>query len=259
MTGLKVGEPKAAVADADLAMALIGPSKGESEIISLENSEPPKEMKEFYGKALMRKAEALEQMERWPEAATVWREAVELGYGGSTSIDGRNRCEKAAGINQPVRSSPAPRKPSSKKSPPGKKSSTFDELSGRPSLATASSAEAVTRLREANAAAERADDEKFALADTVDAKLTAWKGGKQDNLRALLGSLDTILWPEAGWKKVGMAELVLPNKVKIVYMKGIAKVHPDKVSRSSCNLEGGNRWELIRLDFYDCDDGTEDD
>ena len=38
-----------------------------------------------------------------------------------------------------------------------------------------------------------------------------------------------VLWPEAGWKKVGMSELVLPGKVKIQYMKGIAKVHPDKV------------------------------
>jgi hypothetical protein len=38
-----------------------------------------------------------------------------------------------------------------------------------------------------------------------------------------------VLWPEAGWKKVGMHELVLSNKVKVAYMKGISKVHPDKV------------------------------
>jgi len=71
----------------------------------------------------------------------------------------------------------------------------------------------------------------------VHAKIEGWKGGKSDNLRALLGSLDTVLWPEAGWKKVGMAELVLPNKVKIVYMKAIAKVHPDKVSTVLSDLD----------------------
>jgi hypothetical protein len=60
--------------------------------------------------------------------------------------------------------------------------------------------------------------------------VVAWKGGKADNLRELLSSLELVLWPEAQWKKIGMAELVLPNKVKIQYMKGIAKVHPDKVS-----------------------------
>jgi hypothetical protein len=84
-------------------------------------------------------------------------------------------------------------------------------------------------MRLANAAADKADDEKFALTDMVDAKLVAWKGGKSDNLRALLGSLDKVLWESAGWKKVGMQDLVMPNKVKIVYMKAIGKVHPDKV------------------------------
>jgi hypothetical protein len=84
-------------------------------------------------------------------------------------------------------------------------------------------------MRAANAAAEKADDEKFALTDLVDAKLAAWKGTKSDNLRALLGSLEKVLWAEAGWNKVGMQDLVMPNRVKIVYMKAIAKVHPDKV------------------------------
>lgn len=88
-------------------------------------------------------------------------------------------------------------------------------------------------MRAANAAAAKADDEKFALHDQVEARLTAWKGGKADNLRALLQSLDTVLWPEAGWKKVGMSDLVMPNKVKINYMKAIAKVHPDKIPQDA--------------------------
>ena len=230
LTSLKTGEPKQAITDADAAIALIGPSRGDAEVIDLQNGETPKPMRDFFGKALMRKAEALEQMERWTDAAAVWREAVESGHGGSTSIEGRNRCEKAGGIKQPSlatsrRPTPAPRK----SAPVVKRPSAMADLQ---TSNAASSAEAVTRLRAANAAAERADDEKFALADSVDTKLTAWKGGKADNLRALLGSLDTVLWPEAGWKKVGMAELVLPNKVKVVYMKGIAKVHPDKVRLS---------------------------
>jgi hypothetical protein len=42
--------------------------------------------------------------------------------------------------------------------------------------------------------------------------------------------LDTVLWPEVGWVKVGMGELLTEGQVKIRYMKAIAKVHPDKVS-----------------------------
>jgi tetratricopeptide (TPR) repeat protein len=225
-TALKVGEPKVAISDADAILELIGPSKGEAETIDLANGEATKPMKDFYGKALMRKAEALEQLERWADAAQAWRQAVENGHGGSTSIQGRNRCEKAAGISKPAAqaSAPAKRPPA----PAPKKPSALDDLRGG-SPSTGGSSEAVSRLRAANQAAERADEEKFALGESVDARINAWKGGKQDNLRALLASLDTVLWPEAGWKKVNMSELILPNKVKVQYMKGIAKVHPDKV------------------------------
>ncbi|KAF3479453.1 UBA/TS-N domain protein [Arthroderma uncinatum] len=223
LTGLKTGEPKNAISDADRALSVIGPSKGDSELIDLGNGEPTKDMREFYGKALMRKAEALEQLEKWKDALAAWREAIESGHGGNTSIQGRDRCEKAATIGQNGASS-TPVKPTSVPTRP--------KPAARPAVpksVSAKPAEAVTRLRAANEEADRLDNEKFDLADAVEAKLTAWKGGKQDNLRALLASLDAVLWPEAGWKKISMAELILPNKVKIQYMKGIAKVHPDKI------------------------------
>ncbi|KAI9771542.1 MAG: hypothetical protein M1839_002785 [Geoglossum umbratile] len=226
LVNLKVGDSKAAVSDADTALEVIGASRGEGELISLAN-EGDKEMREFFEKALMRKAEGLEQMEKWGEASKVWKDAVEAGVGGAVSIQGRNRCEKAVGSDsRTAAAAPVRIQPLRKSQPP------------KPSLpvrtaATALSTEAVARLRAANAAAEKVDDEKFALADAVDAKLAAWKGGKEANIRALLASLDTVLWAEAGWKKVGLHELVLANKVKVVYMKGIAKVHPDKISTSA--------------------------
>jgi hypothetical protein len=223
MTALKTGEPKSAVDDADTILNLIGPAKGESETIDLGNGEPVKPMKDFFGKALMRKAEALEQLEKWADAAQVWKLAVEAGHGGSTSIQGRNRCEKAAGINKPP-SKVAPVK--KRAAPVPKKASALSELGG---ASSGQDSEAVSRLREANKASEKADEEKFALSESVDARIANWRNGKQDNLRALLSSLDTVLWAESGWKKISLAELVLPNKVKIQYMKGIAKVHPDKV------------------------------
>ncbi|KAI9374480.1 hypothetical protein BJX61DRAFT_294432 [Aspergillus egyptiacus] len=228
MTALKVGEPKVAINDADLVLDLIGVSKGEAETIDLCNGEPPKPMKDFYGKALMRKAEALEQLEKWADAAQMWKLAVENGHGGNTSIQGRNRCEKAAGISKPA---PKPSAPTRRPPPPAARNPTsaLDDLQGAPASKSAESFEAVNRLRAANQAAERTDEEKFALTDSVDARLAAWKNGKQDNLRALLGSLDTVLWPESGWKKINMSELIMPSKVKIHYMKGISKVHPDKI------------------------------
>lgn len=232
MTALKIGEPKVAISDADTILTFIGPAKGEGETIELGNGQPAKPMKDFFGKALMRKAEALEHLERWADAAQTWKQAVEAGHGGSTSIQGRNRCEKAAGISKPAPTAAArtaASRPPSKKPSPAPRTSALSDLSDQKAVPTA---EAVTRLRAANEAAERADEEKLALTDSVDAKITAWRDGKQDNLRALLGSLENVLWPESGWKKINMSELIMANKVKIQYMKGIAKVHPDKVDLS---------------------------
>ncbi|MCJ1310417.1 hypothetical protein MMC25_004081 [Agyrium rufum] len=225
LTHLKNGNPKACIADANSAMAIVGPSKGNDETIDLGGSEGNKSMSELWGKAMTRKAEATEQLEQWNEAAKLWKDCVEANVGGHTSIQGRNRCEKAAGIG----SAPPPvRRPAA----PSAMSASVKRPVTRPSSATTNnknSTEAVTRLRAANAAAEKADDEKFALADQVDSRLANWRKGKEGNLRALLGSLDAVLWEGSGWKKIGMSELIIPGKVKVHYMKGIAKVHPDKL------------------------------
>ena len=246
LTHLKTGDPKASLSDATSALSLIGPSKGHSETINLGPGEGDKPMALYWGKATTRKAEALEQLERWTEASQAWQDCIAANFGGSISIQGRNRSEKAAaaaadGVSTTSSTRPAPlpaRKPPSKPPPPR---SALDDLSGRPALpsSAAPSAEAVTRLRAANAAAERVDDEKFALADAVDERLGRWRTGKEGNLRALLGSLDAVLWEGAGWRKVGMSELLVPGKVKVAYMRGIATVHPDKVRLFFLRCFGG--------------------
>lgn len=226
---LNTGDPKSAIADTKSALAIIGPAKGHLETIDLDG-ESPKEMKSFWGKAMMRQAEAFEQLERWSDAAATWKSCVEAGVGGANSIAGRNRCEKATvGPIQPSQFSKtaALRKPTPKPIPKTSALSDLTDYGGQEP-----SAKAVTRLRQANLDAERLDDEKFALSDQVSERLSRWRAGKEGNLRALLASLETVLWEGAGWKKVGMGELIVPGKVKIVYMRGIGRVHPDKVTSS---------------------------
>lgn len=221
LTALKTGQPKLAVQDADAAIALIGTSKGESETIDIQDDDgmktSSKPMRDYYGKALTRKAEALEHLEKWSEAASVYRQCVSDGHGGTNAIQGRARAEKAA----------TPKPAAIKRPPPRAATRSAPVISAKP-------AAAVSALRAQNQAAEKLDDERFALADVVAARINGWKGGKEGNIRALLASLDTVLWEGAGWKKIGMADLVLPGKVKINYMKGIGKCHPDKVS----NVDG---------------------
>ena len=219
LTALKTGSPKQAVDDANAAVSIIGPSRGDGEKVALPDGEQ-RDMKDLFGKALSRKAEALEQMEKWSEAGDVWQQCVEAGVGGAGAISGRQRCQKAL-APKPAPTA-APKKPAA--APRPKPSAAAD-------LAPQKSSEAVQRLRQANQAAEAADEEKFALGEKVDARVAAWRDGKRDNLRALLGSLDQVLWEGSGWKKIGLHELVVANKVKIHYMKAIAKCHPDKVSK----------------------------
>jgi hypothetical protein len=201
-------------------------------------------MRDLYGKALARKAEALEQMAKWADAGTVWQLCVEAGLGGATAAAGRQRCQKAlapkpapAPASRPASARPAPAAPVRPKLPSGTPQKSF---------------EAVERLRAAHQAAEREGDEKIALTDKVDARIAAWRDGKRDNLRALLGSLDNVLWEGSGWKKVGLHELVVANKVKIIYMKAIAKTHPDKVSFVLFVGGGGARVSLLTLMVADC-------
>ncbi|KAK8047053.1 UBA domain-containing protein 7 [Apiospora saccharicola] len=222
LTALKTGSPKQAVEDADNAMKIIGPSLGEGEKVALGDGEN-RDMKELYGKALSRKAEALEQMEKWSDAGNVWQLCVEAGVGGPTAIAGRQRCQKALAPKPKPKPTPKPAAVAKPRPPP----------SALSDMAPQKSYEAVQRLRAANQAAEAADDEKFALSEKVDARISMWRDGKRDNLRALLGSMDQVLWEGSGWKKIGLHELVMANKVKINYMKAISKTHPDKLPQDA--------------------------
>lgn len=57
-----------------------------------------------------------------------------------------------------------------------------------------------------------------------------WKAGKTRNIRALLGSLDAIIWEGCKWQKVGMHQLVDEADVRRYYLKACLSVHPDKVN-----------------------------
>ena len=74
---------------------------------------------------------------------------------------------------------------------------------------------------------------KVEAAKTMDPdrlKVSEWTEGKKGNLRALLCSLHTVLWPEADrWQRYEMHQLVTPADVKKSYRKACLAVHPDKV------------------------------
>jgi len=75
----------------------------------------------------------------------------------------------------------------------------------------------------------RKQAEQVELKDKLKARIETWRSNKKGNIRAMLGSLEHVLWEGSGWKPVGMGDLLEPPQVKKVYMKANLLVHPDKV------------------------------
>jgi len=89
---------------------------------------------------------------------------------------------------------------------------------------------AVTEIREREEAKKTAEAEEDLVRQQLEPKIKAWseEHGKKKQLRALLASLHTILWPDAKWKPVNLGDLLDDRKCKLSYHKASRVVHPDK-------------------------------
>lgn len=190
-------------------------------------------LRDSYGKALLRRAQASETMERYVPALKDWERLVmyerEEGSGAANGVrnmragkDGIQRCRNMMGGKEKKAGLP-----------------TKTPAAARASVSAVARAEEAGRQRvRAQAAAQAAEDlEAHSLKDSVDARILAWSAGKETNIRALLTSLDMVVWEGLGWKKVGMNEVLTEPQVKKVYTKAIARLHPDKLIPSRTTLE----------------------
>ncbi|KAJ2012000.1 auxilin-like clathrin-binding protein required for normal clathrin function, partial [Coemansia sp. S85] len=87
---------------------------------------------------------------------------------------------------------------------------------------------AVAELRKKDQAKRDEEDQRLELMEQVEAELRRWRDGKQQNIRALLSSLHTLL-PE--FAPIGMHDILEPARVKRAYMRAIARLHPDKLAK----------------------------
>jgi tetratricopeptide (TPR) repeat protein len=237
MARLKIGNYKKCAEDCDTAIKLAkksgdGSSNSEGVVI---------QWRDQIIKSLYRKAEALENIEKYKDALSTYDELVKYeGTGNSKINQGMSRCRQALNpkkVNAPPKSAtPAPPPQKQKKEdfmsmfdPSAAKSSSSPVTIPTVSADELSKSKAVAAMRAKAAEQEAEDAEKLEKTDDVNARLLAWKAGKEQNLRALLATLDTLLWPGAQWKGAQMSELINLKKCKITYMKAIGKVHPDKV------------------------------
>ncbi|GJN88052.1 hypothetical protein Rhopal_001008-T1 [Rhodotorula paludigena] len=245
---LRSGEEKSAAEDCTEAVGILGSDADlaaleaesqalPSEVGALYVGGAPVDLRDQLGKALGRRAKANEANEKWAAARDDWERVLKLGddvvtrgAGGAKMVsDGVSRCRK---VLDPPSAAPTPSAQSGAAARPVSRAKARS-----PAPPVEGSGDAVRALQAQQAASAAEDDLRHQLKDQVDARIAAWKGGKETNLRALIASLDSVLWPELGWKTVGMHELIADNALKVRYVRAIAKVHPDKLNTTNTTVE----------------------
>ncbi|KAJ2959717.1 hypothetical protein NQZ79_g4886 [Umbelopsis isabellina] len=242
----KNGEYKRTIEDASSAIELIGQDYlDDATTLTIQGVQLA--MRDQAIKALSRKAQSLEHLEKYADAITEYNTLLRIDSNGKTTSQtqqGLARCRKSINDADKIEQASKRQTTSSKGQSSGSSnpfSVDFDPITAAAAAPVSAPAvskidvdksQAVKQMR-ANAAKQSAEEEeRLKITDDVDRRLQAWKHGKENNLRALLASLDTVLWSEATWKGANMSELIDPKRCKIVYMKAIAKVHPDKLGSS---------------------------
>lgn len=225
-TRLKLGEAGSAISDCSTAIELVGADYHPSKEAPLPSDVDVK-LGDALVKATVKRAQAYEMGEKWKLALEDWERVLgfDAALGGSGS-----KSQASEGVRRAKRMLEGGDKPAPKPKPaPARPQKTVD----------ISRSAAVAGMRAVAAAAEKEDEERLQYQDAVDAKLSAWRTGKETNLRALIASLDTVLWDEilSGGLKVGMHELITDKQVKIKYMKVVARLHPDKLRAGSTTVE----------------------
>ncbi|PPS03962.1 hypothetical protein GOBAR_AA16693 [Gossypium barbadense] len=79
--------------------------------------------------------------------------------------------------------------------------------------------------------------ERARISETLDVEIKRWAAGKEGNLRALLSTMQYVLWPECGWQPVSLTDLITAAAVKKAYRKATLCIHPDKVQQKGANLQ----------------------
>jgi hypothetical protein len=93
-----------------------------------------------------------------------------------------------------------------------------------------SQAKALEEVRDRETKKKQDEIEEDTIRKQLEPKIKVWseEHGKKKQLRALLASLHTILWPGAQWKQVTIGDLLDSKKVKVQFHKASRVVHPDK-------------------------------
>jgi len=92
----------------------------------------------------------------------------------------------------------------------------------------------------------------------VEARLNKWEymgreGKQRRNIRNLLSTLHTVLWPDTSWTPVAVSGLITKKKIKDAYRAAILEVHPDKHTKDPLEVQAvsSRTFEALNEAFND--------
>ncbi|XP_022939900.1 auxilin-related protein 1-like [Cucurbita moschata] len=98
-------------------------------------------------------------------------------------------------------------------------------------------ARAVADLNQRDFQTQHEQEEKRRFAESLDVDIKRWAAGKEGNIRALLSSMQYVLWSGCGWEPVSLTDMITSTSVKKVYRKAVLCIHPDKVQQKGASIE----------------------
>jgi hypothetical protein len=98
-------------------------------------------------------------------------------------------------------------------------------------------AEALAEKKLRDLKTQKEQTERNRLAEALDADVKRWSSGKENNLRALISTLQYILGAESGWKPIPLTDLVSSASVRKAYRKATLYVHPDKLQQRGASTQ----------------------
>jgi len=87
---------------------------------------------------------------------------------------------------------------------------------------------------------QKKESDEFDIAKTKhDKNLENWAHNNKEkrNIRTLLSTMHTVLWPGCSWQAVGLGDVLDAKQVKLKYRKAMLVVHPDRCSGSSAEVK----------------------
>jgi len=112
----------------------------------------------------------------------------------------------------------------------GKSESVAAAIKGRVDDMKRKQEQAISQLRENENKKEKDAADLDSVRARLEPKMKLWaeEFGKKRAIRALLSSLDKVLWEGSGWKTVNLGDILEAKRCRLVYKKATLKVHPDK-------------------------------